>query len=161
MSQPHPDQPSANEPPASPQYDGQPPAVPQYGDYQPSATPQYGGQPAETPQYGARPPAVPQYGVYPPAQYQGMPQAQQYSYPQVAPKNPGISLLASFFIPGLGTLINGNAGLGIAIFVAYCFAWLTTMILIGFLLLPAVWIWGMIDAYQGAKKWNTAHGIVT
>ncbi|QNE23218.1 hypothetical protein F1D05_29060 [Kribbella qitaiheensis] len=69
--------------------------------------------------------------------------------------------MASFFIPGLGTLINGNTGLGIAIFAAYCFAWLTTMILIGFLLLPAVWVWGMIDAYQGAKNWNTAHGILS
>jgi TM2 domain-containing membrane protein YozV len=146
--------------------------VPQYGDYQPPAA-QYGVQPAAQPpaipQYGvqpaAQPPAVPQYGVYPPAQYPMVQQQtgypQQYGYTQVAPKNPGLSLLASFFIPGLGTLINGNAGLGIAIFVAYCFAWLTTMILIGFVLLPAVWVWGMIDAYQGAKKWNTAHGIIS
>jgi TM2 domain-containing membrane protein YozV len=149
MSQPHPEHPSASEPPAPPQYGvypaPQPPAVPQYGVY-----------PA------AQPPAIPQYGVYPPVQQSGYPQQYGVGYPQqVAPKSPGLSLLASFFIPGLGTLINGNAGLGIAIFVAYRFAWLTTMILIGFLLLPAVWIWGMIDAYQGAQKWNTAHGILS
>ncbi|NEA33785.1 hypothetical protein G3I17_19235 [Streptomyces sp. SID13031] len=79
----------------------------------------------------------------------------------MAPKNPGLALVASFFIPGLGTLINGNVGLGIAIFAAYCVAWILCLVVIGFVLLPAVWVWGMIDAYQGAKKWNTTHGIVS
>jgi TM2 domain-containing membrane protein YozV len=72
-----------------------------------------------------------------------------------------VALIASFFIPGLGSLINGNAGMGIAIFAAYCVAWVLCLVFIGFVLLPAVWVWGMIDAYQGAKNWNTAHGIIS
>ncbi|GAA3583809.1 hypothetical protein [Kribbella ginsengisoli] len=133
------------------QHPDQPAQEPQYGQQQP----QYGSPP----QYGQQ---QPQYGS--PPQYGNLPAPQPYGigYPQqVAPKNPGLALVASFFIPGLGTLINGNVGLGIAIFAAYCVAAVLCFVIIGFVLLPAVWVWGMIDAYQGAKKWNTAHGIVS
>jgi TM2 domain-containing membrane protein YozV len=118
-------------------------------------------QQSPTPQPPMLPaPGNPQYGNYP--QQPMHPQPYGIGYPQqVAPKNPGLALVASFFIPGLGTLINGNVGLGIAIFAAYCVAWILCLVIIGFVLLPAVWVWGMIDAYQGAKKWNTAHGIVS
>ena len=80
---------------------------------------------------------------------------------QVAPKSPGLSLLASFFLPGLGSMINGEAGKGIAILVCWIFAsWVLTVVLIGFIGLLGFWIWGMVDGYQGARKWNLAHGII-
>jgi len=52
-----------------------------------------------------------QQGPYPPAQY---PQQHQQPYPQmmVAPKSPGVAVLASFFIPGLGSMISGRGGMG-------------------------------------------------
>jgi TM2 domain-containing membrane protein YozV len=81
--------------------------------------------------------------------------------PQVAPKNPGLALLASFFFPGLGTLMNGQAGKGIAIFALYFVSWLFAFILIGIPFLFGFWVWGMVDAYTGAKKWNARHGVIS
>jgi len=80
---------------------------------------------------------------------------------QVAPKNPGIALLVSFFIPGLGSMMNGQVGKGVGILVGYIVSWFLTIILIGFVGLVAFWVWGMVDAYQGAKSWNARHGIVS
>src|SRR4029079_9172561 len=37
----------------------------------------------------------------------------------VAPKNPGVSLIASFFLPGLGTMLNVEVGKGVGILVGY------------------------------------------
>lgn len=79
----------------------------------------------------------------------------------VAPKNPALALLGSFFIPGLGQLMNGDNGKGIGMFVAYVVSFLLMFVLIGFLTAPAIWIWGMIDAYQSAQRWNLQRGIVS
>ncbi len=79
---------------------------------------------------------------------------------QVAPKSPGLALLGSFFFPGLGQLINGQVGKGIAMFVAYLVSIALLFVFIGFLLVPAIWIWSMVDAYSGAKQWNARHGIL-
>ncbi|MFC7491162.1 MULTISPECIES: hypothetical protein [unclassified Knoellia] len=79
----------------------------------------------------------------------------------MAPKNPGLSLLGSFFIPGLGQLMNGHTGKGIAMFLGYAFSFLLMFVLIGFLTAPAIWIWGMVDAYQSAQRWNLQRGIVS
>lgn len=81
--------------------------------------------------------------------------------PSVLPKNPGLAVAGSFFIPGLGTLMNGQAGKAAIIFICYAISWLSVFILIGVILAPAVWIWAMVDAYHGAKKWNLQHGIIS
>ena len=80
---------------------------------------------------------------------------------QVAPKSPALAALASFFIPGLGSLIIGRVSWGIAIFAAWVLSWFLIALIVGFFLLPLVWIWGILDAYLGAKTWNTQHGIVS
>jgi len=80
---------------------------------------------------------------------------------QVAPKNPALALIASFFIPGLGTMINGQGGKGAMILVGYVVSWLLTFVLIGIPGLIGFWVWGMVDAYQGAQKWNARHGILS
>ena len=79
----------------------------------------------------------------------------------VAPKNPAVSLIVSFFLPGVGSMINGDVGTGVAILVLYIVGWATTIFLVGFLLLIGAWIWGMVDAYQGAQRWNARHGIIS
>jgi TM2 domain-containing membrane protein YozV len=79
----------------------------------------------------------------------------------VAPKNPAVSLLVSFFIPGVGSMINGDTGTGIAILVLYVLGVVLAFFLIGIPLLLGAWIWGLIDAYQGAQRWNAAHGIIS
>lgn len=81
--------------------------------------------------------------------------------PFVAPKNPALSLLASFFIPGLGQLMNGDTGKGVGMFLGYAFSFILMFVLVGFLTAPAIWIWGMIDAYQSAQRWNLQRGIVS
>lgn len=95
-----------------------------------------------------------------PYQQPGYPQPYQPAL-QVAPKNPGMALLASFFFPGLGSLMNGQAAKGAGIFIGYLISFALMLVLIGFLTAPAFWIWGMIDGYQGAKKWNLEHGVVS
>jgi len=79
----------------------------------------------------------------------------------VAPKNPAVSLIVSFFVPGVGSMINGDVGTGIAILVLYLVGWALAIFLIGFILVIGAWIWGMIDAYQGAQRWNARHGIIS
>jgi TM2 domain-containing membrane protein YozV len=79
----------------------------------------------------------------------------------VAPKSPGISLLASFFIPGLGTMINGEVNKGIGILVGYVACLFLFFLLVPLLGAMVLWVWGMVDAYQGAVRWNHAHGIIS
>lgn len=98
----------------------------------------------------------------PPASYSPMPVAPGVpQYHQVAPKSPGVSLLASFFIPGLGSMINGDVGKGVGILVGYIVSAVLVLVLVGIIGVIGFWIWGMIDAYQGAQKWNAAHGILS
>jgi TM2 domain-containing membrane protein YozV len=79
----------------------------------------------------------------------------------VAPKNPAISLIVSFFIPGVGSMINGDSGIGVAILLLWLAGLGLSVFLIGVPLAIGAWIWGMIDAYQGAQRWNARHGIIS
>jgi len=69
-------------------------------------------------------------------------------------KNPSVAIVLSFFWPGLGQLYNGQIGKGIFFLIAAGAAALLMWVLIGFLLYPVVWIWGMVDANISAKKIN-------
>ena len=73
-------------------------------------------------------------------------------------RNPAASLLASLVVPGLGTIINGETGKGIVILVGWITAWVLVLALVGIILVPAVWIYGMYDAFQGARRYNLTHG---
>lgn len=79
----------------------------------------------------------------------------------VAPKNPALSLLISFFIPGLGSILNGATTTGIIILVGYIVSAILTIVLIGFVGLIVFWVWGMVDAYKSAQAWNARHGIIS
>ena len=118
----------------------------------------FGGQvtPGSTaPQWSAppRPSAPYPYGAAPPYGY-GQPVA-------VAPKSPAVSLLISFFIPGVGSMVNGDVGIGVFILIGYLVSIVLIFVLVGIVLVPAFWIWGLVDAYQGAQRWNARHGIVS
>jgi TM2 domain-containing membrane protein YozV len=102
--------------------------------------------------------ALPQVQAQP--QWSGQPYAQA-AVPVVAPKNGAIGVLLSFFIPGLGSMVNGNVGIGALILGIYVVGWILTIVLIGFPIIFGVWIWGMIDGYTSAQKWNRAHGILS
>ena len=74
-------------------------------------------------------------------------------------KEPWLSLLVSFFVPGVGSIINGDTRRGLGILAGY-----VTCAALSWLLLPiagmlAFFVWGLVDAYQGAEKWNRTHGL--
>jgi len=113
-------------------------------------------------------PAQQQPGPYPPAQYPQQQYQQPYGqqFPQqqqmtVAPKSPGVAVLASFFIPGLGSMISGRVGIGVLILCLYIVSWILTIVIIGFVGLVGFWIWGMIQGYADAVAWNRRYGIIS
>jgi len=79
----------------------------------------------------------------------------------VAPKNPALSVLLSVFIPGLGSMVNDNAGVGVAILILNIIGWILAIVLIGIPIAIGTWIWGLVDAYRSAQRWNQAHGIIS
>ena len=79
----------------------------------------------------------------------------------VAPKNPAVSLIVSFFLPGVGSMINGDTNRGLLILGLYIGGVILAIFLIGIPLAIGAWIWGLVDAYQGAQAWNRAHGILS
>lgn len=81
--------------------------------------------------------------------------------PVVAAKNPAVSLIVSFFLPGVGSMINGDVGTGVAILLIWLISIPLTFFLIGFFTLIGAFIWGLVDAYQGARRWNARHGIIS
>jgi len=76
-------------------------------------------------------------------------------------KNPAISLLVSFFVPGVGSMINGDVNRGVVILVGYIVSCILVIVLIGFFGVIGFWVWGMVDAYQGAVAWNRRNGIIS
>jgi TM2 domain-containing membrane protein YozV len=79
----------------------------------------------------------------------------------VAPKSPAVSVLLSVFIPGLGSMVNGNVGVGVAILMLNIVGWILALALIGIPLAIGTWIWGLVDAHQSAQRWNREHGIIS
>jgi|HubBroStandDraft_4_1064222.scaffolds.fasta_scaffold318376_2 TM2 domain-containing membrane protein YozV len=127
---------------------------------QAQAREQYAEQPQ---QYGD--PGQGQYAVQPYAQAQQQGYYQQQGYPQqqmaVAPRSPAVALIISFFIPGLGSLINGRTTTGVIILCSWIVGWILSIVIVGFFIVFGMWVWGMIDAYKAAQEWNAAHGILS
>jgi TM2 domain-containing membrane protein YozV len=155
--------PGAENPPQPPTHPADQPTVP--APYPPWGDPQ-AQQPNVIAPYS--PPASPPPpgwsttgGGYPvPGQYtQGMPL--QQGQPMIVPKNPALGVILSFFIPGLGSIVNGSVGLGVAIMACYFVSWLFALILIGIPFVIGTWIWGLVDGYLSAQRWNRAHGIIS
>jgi TM2 domain-containing membrane protein YozV len=94
------------------------------------------------------------------APWAGQPYAQPV-VPVVAPKSGAIGVLLSFFIPGLGSMVNGSVGRGVLILAVYIVGWLLAFVLIGFPVILGAWIWGMVDGHLAAQRWNQAHGIIS
>ena len=82
-------------------------------------------------------------------------------YARVAPKSPAVSVLASFFLPGLGSMINGDVAKGIGILIGYLLSCVLVIVLIGIVGVLGFWVWGMVDAAAGARRWNGRHGILS
>jgi TM2 domain-containing membrane protein YozV len=63
------------------------------------------------------------------------------------PKSPGIALLLSFLLCGVGQMYNGQVGKGILMLIGCIIAW---FVFLGWI----IWIWSMVDAYSTAKQMN-------
>lgn len=74
--------------------------------------------------------------------------------PPLVYKNPGLAAVLSFFWMGLGQVYNGQIAKGIVFIVAYAISWLLTLVIIGLITTPLLWIFGMYDAYKSAEKIN-------
>lgn len=75
---------------------------------------------------------------------------------QVQPKNPALAAVLSALITGLGQIYNGQIGKGLLMLFLQIIAVVMTAILIGFLIIPVIWVWTIYDAYKGAEKINAA-----
>jgi TM2 domain-containing membrane protein YozV len=76
-------------------------------------------------------------------------------------KQPLLSAVLSFVVPGLGQIYNGQAKKGIILLAGYLLMWIASFflmfVLIGFclMLVPIViWLYAMYDAYVTADKLN-------
>ena len=81
--------------------------------------------------------------------------------PVVVPKSAGLAILMSFFVIGLGSMYAGKVGKGVMLLVAAVISAILTTVLIGFVLLPVFWIWGMVAANNDVNEWNRAHGMIS
>ncbi|WP_371374125.1 hypothetical protein [Thalassotalea aquiviva] len=57
-----------------------------------------------------------------------------------------LAAICSFFIPGLGQLVQGRFLAAILFFIAMAISWGLTVVLIGWIFVPIVYIWCIIDA---------------
>lgn len=69
-------------------------------------------------------------------------------------KNPAVATILSFFFMGLGQIYNGQIGKGIIFIILYAISIALTFVVVGFITTPILWIWGMVDANNSAKKIN-------
>lgn len=69
-------------------------------------------------------------------------------------KNPAVATILSFFFMGLGQIYNGEIAKGVIFIVLYAISWGAMFLLIGFITTPILWIWGMVDANNSAKRIN-------
>ena len=76
--------------------------------------------------------------------------------PPVFYKNPGLAAVLSFFWMGLGQIYNGQLAKGIVFIIAYAISWILWTVVIGIILTPILWIYGIFDAYKSAQKINMA-----
>jgi|SRR5271169_3262402 len=76
-----------------------------------------------------------------------------------AAKSPGVAVVLSFFMAGLGQIYNGQIGKGVAFMIAYFCSLLLMWVLVGFIIAPILWIWSMVDAYKTAERINAQSGV--
>lgn len=75
-------------------------------------------------------------------------------------KNPGIAAVLSALWVGLGQIYNGEIGKGILLMVVYAISAFLIVLIIGFVTTPILWVYGVYDAYNSAKKINAGEKIV-
>lgn len=75
----------------------------------------------------------------------------QHPAPTGSEKNPGLAAVASFIIPGLGQVYNGDIAKGI---IAGIVVLAAAMTVVGLILAIPLWVWLVYDAYKTAEQLN-------
>jgi TM2 domain-containing membrane protein YozV len=72
-------------------------------------------------------------------------------------RNPFAAALASVVLPGLGQAYNREIGKAMFFFVSFLLAVLSLTILIGFVLVPGIWLYSIYDAFVIAQRRADEH----
>jgi TM2 domain-containing membrane protein YozV len=73
-------------------------------------------------------------------------------------RNPIISAVLSLIVAGLGQIYNGQITKGVLFIVAQIINGALLYVAIGFVTMPLVGLWAVIDAYLVAKRNNERYG---
>jgi TM2 domain-containing membrane protein YozV len=62
-----------------------------------------------------------------------------------------LAAICSFFLPGLGQLVQGRILAAVLFFFGMIISWALTWVLVGWVMVPVVYIWCIVDAarYDG------------
>jgi TM2 domain-containing membrane protein YozV len=81
---------------------------------------------------------------------------------RVQPRGRATGAIVSFFLPGVGSLVNGSVLSGLAIIVTWLIGAILTLVIgIGLIVMFAAWIWGILDGAFSADRWNRRHGVIS
>jgi len=67
-------------------------------------------------------------------------------------KNPETAAILSFFFIGLGQAYNGEKAKAVVFLFLYALSIFLTVFMIGFVTIPILWIWSIVDAYRSSQK---------
>ncbi len=73
-------------------------------------------------------------------------------------RSPVLAAILSLILSGLGQIYNGQITKGVIFIVIQLINAALTAVLIGWILMPIVGLWAMIDAYLVAKSNNERYG---
>jgi TM2 domain-containing membrane protein YozV len=71
---------------------------------------------------------------------------------QKTDKNPAVAAILSFFFMGLGQAYNGEIAKAVVFLILYAISIFLTFFIIGFVTIPILWIWSIVDAYKSSQK---------
>ena len=74
-------------------------------------------------------------------------------------RNPILAAVLSLIVAGLGQIYKGQIGKGGIFLILQLINGALTVVLIGWVLMPIVGLWAMIDAYLTAKRNNERRGL--
>jgi TM2 domain-containing membrane protein YozV len=75
---------------------------------------------------------------------------------QKTDKDPAVAAILSSFFIGLGQAYNGEIAKAVIFLILYALSIFLTFFLIGFVTIPILWIWSMVDAYRASQRINQA-----
>ena len=69
-------------------------------------------------------------------------------------KNPAAATILSCLFIGLGQAYNGEIAKAVIFIILYVVSIFLTFFIIGFVTMPILWVWSMVDAYRSSQKIN-------